>query len=254
MSVYSLSKSNECVEDEDLSDDSPYLTQAEKEVYAKEDVSLIYFMVNKFRNTKIESDELTSVAAMGFTKALNTFDKRQQVKFSTYAVRCMRNELLHLLRKERNTKSRDISIETILIKDRYENEITIGDLLCVENSGREDMDYKIELDFDSERLLDALEELNKNERFIIESRFGLSGQSIKTQREIAEEIHTSQAYVSKVEKRALSKIRRELFYRFGMTGEEYKTKIENTSTLMEAGYYVNKFTIKFRRKLKEYSK
>ncbi|WP_197224626.1 sigma-70 family RNA polymerase sigma factor [Lysinibacillus sphaericus] len=226
-------------EDEELLDDKVYLTEAEKEVYAK-DMSLIYFVVNKFQNTKVDPDELVSVGAVGFANALNTFDTRQQVKFTTYAVSCIRNEILHLLRKERNTISRDISMETVLSKNKYGDIVTIGKLLCVEESGRDKMDSKVELALDIERLSSVMQNLNKVERFIIQNRFGLGGRFVYTQDEIADEVGMTQGNVSKIERRALVKLKRELIREFGMTEEVYKSKIENISILLEKSHFVGR--------------
>ncbi|MFY0516622.1 sigma-70 family RNA polymerase sigma factor [Lysinibacillus sp. UGB7] len=209
-------------EDEELADGKVFLTEEEKEVYASENMSLIYFMVNKFRNTQVDPDELASVGTIGFTKALNNFDTSQQVKFSTYAIRCIKNEILHFLRKERNIMRRNLSMDTVLSTDKNGNELNIGELLCLEDNESDKVDSKIELGLDIEKLALVLQDLNENERFIVENRFGLGGQSVKTQREIAEEIGMSQANVSKIEKNVLGKVEKELIRRFGMTGESYK--------------------------------
>ncbi|MFY0516623.1 sigma-70 family RNA polymerase sigma factor [Lysinibacillus sp. UGB7] len=238
--TFDRDKSMVAAEDEELLDNKVYLTKEEKEVYTMKNISLIHYMVNKFRNTKVDPDELASAGAIGFANALNKFDTSQQVKFSTYAVNCIRNEILHLLRKERNTISRDISMETVLSKDKYGDVVTIGKLLCVEESGRDKMDSKMELALDIEKLSSVMQDLNKVERFIIENRFGLGGQSVHTQYEIADEIGVSQSNVSKIERRALVKLKRELIREFGMTEGVYKSKIENTSILLEKSHFVGR--------------
>lgn len=192
------------------------LEQWEKELYAEENGDLIHFVANKFRNTRLPYDDLHSVCMMGFTKALNAFDKNRQVKLSTFAVNCMQNEVKFYLRKEKKHSTNTISSSTILSRDKNGNDFQLEDILSEhENEDVLSVEETYELDEDKSIILEAIESLTPQEQYIMNSRHGLNGFEEKTQKLIAEEIQMSQANVSKIQKNCTEKIRQYVIARYG---------------------------------------
>lgn len=197
------------------------LTDVEKEEMAKENYSLVYYVVQMFRNTNIDMDELVSIATVGYAKALNSYDTEREVKFSTYAINCIRNEILFFLRKEKNHLQKNISMNLILSTDKNGNELSIGDTLTNEENRDISVEKQVVLLDDIAKLREAMNDLTENERFIMTYRFGLDNGEIKTQREISEIIGMSQANVSKIEKNVLIKVRKILTQKYNVSGESY---------------------------------
>lgn len=189
--------------DEDI--ESLYLTQQEKEELAEKDEKLVQYMAKKFINTGIAEDELVGIAYEGYVKALNMYRKNKKTKFSTYACKCMANEILCFLRKEKKWSDNVLSINSPIGVDKNGNALDLEKVLKEENGKALD---EIVISKDIESLLfESLSVLNETERKITTYRFGLGGTKEKTQKAIAEELGISQAYVSKLEKDCLKKIR-----------------------------------------------
>lgn len=185
------------------------LEQWEKEICADENMDLIHFVANKFRNTRLPYDDLYSVCMMGYTKALNAFDKNRGVKLSTFAVNCMQNEVKFYLRKEKKHTSNTISSATVLSRDKNGNDFQLEDILSEqENESVLSIEDTYELSEDKGIVLEAIENLTAQEQYIMNSRYGLNGFKVKTQKLIAEEIDMSQANVSKIQKNCIDKIKR----------------------------------------------
>lgn len=185
------------------------LEQWEKEIEAEENMDLIHFVANKFRNTRLPYDDLYSVCMMGYTKALNAFDKNRGVKLSTFAVNCMQNEVKFYLRKEKKHTTNTVSMGTILSRDKNGNDFQLEDILSeTENEKVLSIEATYEQTEDKNIIDEAIQSLTEQEQYIMRSRYGLRGHKPKTQKLIAEEIDMSQANVSKIQKNCIDKIKR----------------------------------------------
>lgn len=185
------------------------LEQWEKEICAEENMDLIHFVANKFRNTRLPYDDLYSVCMMGYTKALNAFDKNRGVKLSTFAVNCMQNEVKFYLRKEKKHTTNTVSSGTVLSRDKNGNDFQLEDILSEkEKENILSVEETYELSEDKGIVVEAIASLTVQEQYIMNSRYGLNGFKVKTQKLIAEEIHMSQANVSKIQKNCIDKIKR----------------------------------------------
>lgn len=200
------------VEGEDLieleaEDDSDlYLTSEEKNILAEKDEKLVQYMAKRFSNTGIAEDELVGIAYEGYVKALNMYKKNKKTKFSTYACKCMGNEILCFLRKEKKWTDNVTSMNAPIGVDKNGNTLDLEKILKEESSkGLDEM--VISKDIDA-LVLESLSTLNDTEKLIIIYRFGLGGAKEKTQKTIAQELGISQAYVSKLEKDCLGKIKK----------------------------------------------
>lgn len=182
------------------------LTQKEKERMAEENMQLIHYVANMFRNTRIDYDELYGAAMFGFTKALNTFDKDNGAKFSTYAVNCMKNEIRFFLRKERRQSENSVSYNLVLSTDKNGNDFELYDILANESIDAQELSEQVIRKENEVAVRKALSRLSPVERYIIRHRYGLDGAEIKTQKQIANEINMSQANVSKIQKNCLKKL------------------------------------------------
>lgn len=190
------------------------LTEKEKEQLAEENYSLVFYVVKMFQGSGVSYDELVSIAMVGYAKALNSYDTERNVKFSTYAINCIKNEILFFLRKERNHIRNSISMSSVLSMDKNGNSLHLEETVSNYDLEERSVEDDIILSGDIEILRKALNDLSEKERYIITYRFGLDGGIIKTQREIADAIGMSQANVSKIEKNILDKIKRILKERY----------------------------------------
>lgn len=184
------------------------LTTEEKEIIAEENLSLVFYVVKMFQNSGVSYDELVSIAMVGYAKALNAFDTERNVKFSTYAINCIKNEILFFLRKEKNHVKNNVSMNFILSTDKNGNNLSLEETVSNIDQNEKSLEENVVLTNDIEILMEALEELTDKERYIITYRYGLDNGVVKTQREIANVIGMSQANVSKIEKNILDKIRK----------------------------------------------
>lgn len=184
------------------------LTTEEKEIIAEENLSLVFYVVKMFQNSGVSYDELVSIAMVGYAKALNAFDTERNVKFSTYAINCIKNEILFFLRKEKNHVKNNVSMNFILSTDKNGNNLSLEETVSNIDQNEKSLEENVMLSSDIEILMASLEELTEKERYIITYRYGLDNGIVKTQREIADVIGMSQANVSKIEKNILEKIRK----------------------------------------------
>lgn len=182
------------------------LTQEEKERIAEENYSLVFYVVKMFQNSGVSYDELVSIAMVGYAKALNAFDKDRNVKFSTYAINCIRNEILFFLRKEKSHMRNNVSMGTILSMDKNGNNLYLEEVISSDEKENK-LEENIILNEDISLLREAIGHLTPKEAYIITYRYGLDRGIIKTQKEIASTIGMSQANVSKLEKSILEKIK-----------------------------------------------
>lgn len=167
---------------------------------------LVVFIARKFENTGVALEDLISIGTIGLIKAVNTFDPAKKIKLATYASRCIENEVLMFLRRNSRTKV-EVSLDEPLKTDWDGNELLLSDVL-----GTRPDTVSVNLDREIERdiLRDALERLNPREKRIIMLRFGLGGQRERTQKEVADLLGISQSYISRLEKRILSRLNTEL--------------------------------------------
>jgi len=186
----------------------PLLTEEEKNRMAEENLQLVHFVANKFRNTRIDYDDLYGAAMFGFTKALNSFDKDRGTKFSTYAVNCMKNEVRFFLRKERRQSDHNISYNLVLSTDKNGNDFELYNILADNSDGAKEVSDLLVRKENHEMILRAVSQLSELEQYIINHRYGLKGCEFKTQKEIAAEINMSQANVSKIQKNCMKKIKK----------------------------------------------
>ena len=167
---------------------------------------LVAYIARRFENTGVGIEDLISIGTIGLIKAINTFQPAKNIKLATYASRCIENEILMHLRKTANLKS-EVSFDEPLNTDWDGNELLLSDILGTEN----DLVMKpIEEDVDRKLLMDALEKLGERERHIITLRFGLDGRPERTQKEVADSLGISQSYISRLEKRIISRLKKEI--------------------------------------------
>ncbi|NLF34804.1 MAG: sigma-70 family RNA polymerase sigma factor, partial [Clostridiales bacterium] len=160
----------------------------------------------RFENTGVGIEDLISIGTIGLIKAVGTYKPERNIKLATYASRCIENEILMHLRKISSLKS-EVSFDEPLNTDWDGNELLLSDILGTEN----DLVMKpIEADVDRKLLSDAMEKLSERERVIITMRFGLGGRDEYTQKEVADALGISQSYISRLEKRIISRLKREI--------------------------------------------
>lgn len=169
---------------------------------------LVVYIAKKFDNTGVGVEDLISIGTIGLIKAINTFDPDKNIKLATYASRCIENEILMYLRRNSKTKM-EVSIDEPLNVDWDGNELLLSDILGTE----EDAVYKdLENDAEKKVLIKAISRLSGREQMIIRMRFGLGtadGEE-KTQKEVADMLGISQSYISRLEKKIMQRLRREM--------------------------------------------
>lgn len=167
---------------------------------------LVVYIARKFENTGINVEDLISIGTIGLIKAINTFKPDKNIKLATYASRCIENEILMFLRKNQNTRA-EVSIDEPLNVDWDGNELLLSDILGTDN----DVTYQnIEREVDIKLLSIAMQKLTKREKQIMELRFGLMGNKEKTQKEVADLLGISQSYISRLEKRIIKRLKKEI--------------------------------------------
>lgn len=176
-----------------------------KSVLIERNLRLVVYIARRFENTGINIEDLVSIGTIGLIKAVNTFDPGKNIKLATYASRCIENEILMYLR--RNSKTRvEVSFDEPLNTDWDGNELLLSDVVGTES----DVIKHLEEQVDKHILATALGRLSDREKQIMELRFGLNDGLEKTQKEVADILGISQSYISRLEKRILKKLRREM--------------------------------------------
>lgn len=167
---------------------------------------LVVYIARKFENTGVYVEDLISVGTIGLIKAVNTFNPEKKIKLATYASRCIENEILMYLRRNSKIKA-EISFYEPLNIDWDGNELLLSDILGTEN----DTVYNlIEDEVDKQLLVMALKSLNDREKEIVRLRFGLNGTREKTQKEVADMLGISQSYISRLEKKIIKRLKKEI--------------------------------------------
>lgn len=175
-------------------------------VLIERNLRLVVYIARKFENTGVNVEDLISVGTIGLIKAVNTFDPEKKIKLATYASRCIENEILMYLRRNSKTKT-EISFYEPLNIDWDGNELLLSDILGTDS----DVVYNfIEDEVDKQLLVIAMGKLNLREKEIVELRFGLNGFQEKTQKEVADMLGISQSYISRLEKRIIKRLKKEI--------------------------------------------
>ncbi len=167
---------------------------------------LVVYIAKKFDNTGESLEDLISVGSIGLIKAIKSFNLEKNIKLATFASRCIENEILMFLRKSVRTKN-EISLEEPLNIDSEGNELVLADVMPMENDS---VTKNLENACEQKILLELVDKLHIREKEIINLRFGLNGQEEKTQKEVADMLGISQSYISRIEKKIISKLKKEI--------------------------------------------
>ncbi|MBQ2990432.1 MAG: RNA polymerase sporulation sigma factor SigE [Clostridia bacterium] len=179
---------------------------AVRQTLIEHNLRLVVYIARKFENTGVGIEDLISIGTIGLIKAVNTFDPAKKIKLATYASRCIENEILMFLRRTSRQKL-EVSLDEPLNTDWDGNELLLSDVLGTEG----DMVYRsIEETVERQMLSLALSRLSIREKEIMRLRFGLGGGQEKTQKEVADIMGISQSYISRLEKRILSRLHRDM--------------------------------------------
>lgn len=181
-----------------------------KNLLIEHNLRLVVYISKKFENTGESLEDLISVGSIGLIKAVNSFNLEKNIKLATYASRCIENEILMHLRKTVKTKN-EISLDEPLSKDGDGNELVLSDVLAMENDS---VTKELETDVEKNLLWKSIEKLNKREKEIMTLRFGLTVGEEMTQKEVADLLGISQSYISRIEKRILNKLKKDLIKAF----------------------------------------
>lgn len=177
-----------------------------RSILIERNLRLVVYIARKFENTGVGVEDLISVGTIGLIKAVNTFDPEKKIKLATYASRCIENEILMYLRRNNKIKS-EISFYEPLNIDWDGNELLLSDILGTEGDSVYNL---LEDEVDKQLLVIALRKLNKREKQIVELRYGLNGLGEKTQKEVADMLGISQSYISRLEKRIIKRLKKEI--------------------------------------------
>ena len=180
--------------------------EAAKKLLIEHNLRLVVYIARRFENTLINLEDLISIGTIGLIKAIGTYRRDKNIKLATYASRCIENEILMYIRKTAPLKA-EISLDEPINMDYDGNELLLSDVLGTE----EDVILKpMEDDVDLLVLRQAVKELPEREREIVLMRFGLQGRKELTQKEVAQKMGISQSYISRLEKRIMHKLKKEL--------------------------------------------
>lgn len=177
-----------------------------REILITHNLRLVVYIAKKFENTGIGIEDLVSIGTIGLIKAVNTFCPEKNIKLATYASRCIENEILMYLRKSANRKT-EISIDEPLNIDHNGNELLLSDVLV---GDAESVNYNIEYEDEKNLLHSVVNNLNDREKLIIDMRFGIDGYKEHTQKEVADILGISQSYISRLEKRIIQRLKKEM--------------------------------------------
>ena len=177
-----------------------------KSTLIQHNLRLVVYIARKFDNTGVDADDLISIGTIGLIKAINSFNPEKNIKLATYASRCIENEILMYLRRTARLKS-EVSFDEPLNTDFEGNELLLSDIL---GTSAESVYGEIELSAEKEILKKAREKLTERERKIMSLRFGLSGGEELTQKEVADLLGISQSYISRLEKKIIERLKKEI--------------------------------------------
>lgn len=180
--------------------------EAAKQKLIERNLRLVVFIARRFENTGINLEDLISIGSIGLIKAISTYRRDKNIKLATYASRCIENEILMYIRKIANQKT-EISLDEPINMDYDGNELLLSDIMGTD----EDMILRpLEDDVDLQVLHQAVSELPERERELIVMRFGLQGRKEMTQKEVAQIMGISQSYISRLEKKIMLRLKKEV--------------------------------------------
>ena len=177
-----------------------------KQTLIEHNLRLVVYIARRFENTGVGIEDLISIGTIGLIKAVNTFRADKKIKLATYSSRCIENEILMHIRKISGQKQ-ELSLDEPINTDWDGNELLLSDIL---GTDADTVMRPMEEDVELQLLHEALSRLPERERYIVSLRFGLSGQNEKTQKEVADLLGISQSYISRLEKRIMQRLRRDL--------------------------------------------
>jgi len=212
--VYYVNGSEELPPPLGAEDEKKYLRQLEdgvevlaaRNALVEHNLRLVVFIAKKFENTGVGMEDLVSIGTIGLIKAITSFRSDKNIKLATYASKCIENEILMFLRKT-VSRRHEVSIDEPLTVDWDGNELLLGDIL---GSDGEEIHRELEKEEDKKILMAALNTLSERDRQIISARFGLDGQREMTQKEVALSLGISQSYISRLEKKIIAKLKKEI--------------------------------------------
>jgi RNA polymerase sporulation-specific sigma factor len=181
--------------------------ESARAMLVERNLRLVAHVVKKYDVVGEDTDDLISIGTIGLIKAINTFDRRKKTRLATYAARCIENEILMHLRSGRKSRG-ELSLYDPIGSDKEGNEIVLMDVLTQQGDTVAEM---VESLVEQERLALKLAELTPRERRVLELRFGMGEFARQTQREISKALGISRSYVSRIEKRALAKLQKEMY-------------------------------------------
>lgn len=176
-----------------------------KSLLIEHNLRLVMFIAKRFDSKKLDIQDLVSVGAIGLIKAVDSYKLDKNIKLATYASRCIENEILMYLRKV-NKSINDVSLDDSLSGDDEGNNLTLGEVIPDDKLAYDE----IELKDQKEYLLQSIEKLNDREKLIMSMRYGLNGYDELTQKEVADTMNISQSYISRLEKKILHKLKRDM--------------------------------------------
>ncbi len=179
--------------------------QAKNELIER-NLRLVVYIAKKFENTGVDIEDLISVGSIGLIKAVNTFNLDKKIKLATYASRCIENEILMHLRKVSKQK-KETSLDSPLSFDSDGNELLLSDVIGID---AEEVFKNIETSVEKEIIYSVLKKLDEREQQIVSMRFGLNGQKECTQKQVADMLQISQSYISRIEKKILNKMKKDM--------------------------------------------
>ena len=177
-----------------------------KQTLIERNLRLVVYTAGKFENTGIGTEDLVSIGTIGLIKAINSYNTEKEIKLATYASRCIENEILMQIRKTQKMK-REVSLDDPLNTDTDGNELLLCDVLGTDS---ETVSERVMNEVENKLLKKALFVLTDKERYIISKRFGLGGGEEMTQKEVADQMEISQSYISRLEKKIMDKLNREI--------------------------------------------
>lgn len=180
--------------------------EAAKQCLIERNLRLVVYIARRFENTGVNIEDLISIGTIGLIKAIGTFRADRNIKLATYASRCIENEILMHIRKIAGQKT-EVSLDEPINTDWDGNELLLSDILGTDN---DTVMRPMEEDVELQLLHEALARLPERDRYIVSMRFGLAGQQEKTQKEVADLMGISQSYISRLEKRIMQRLRRDL--------------------------------------------
>ena len=181
-------------------------TEEARDALIEHNLRLVAYIAKRFENTGANIEELISIGTVGLIKAISTFNSDKNIKLATYASRCIENEILMFIRKTSSHK-REISIDEPLSVDWDGNELLLSDIL---GSDADVVTKDMEAVEEKKIVREAVSDLNDRERIIVELRFGLGNQAPLTQKEVADALGISQSYISRLEKKIMSRLRKKI--------------------------------------------